>query len=156
MRFRKPPASSAGVRRSSRCSRAWNNAVIGVSGLADEAGDDLLVAGPVKGDLQLVAVDMNDDEDAEKKPELAMRALDKQASGPVALGDLEEVEACPVCFSYWSEPGVVKATTKCGHDFCAKCVVSVLAITPPAASGSCPLCRADVTLADITMELPTV
>ena len=103
-----------------------------------------------------VAVDVNDDEDAEKKPELAMRALDKQASGPVALGDLEEMEACPVCFSYWSEPGVVKATTKCGHDFCAKCVVSVLAITPPAASGSCPLCRADVTLADITMELPTV
>jgi hypothetical protein len=102
-----------------------------------------------------VAIDMNDDEDAEKKPELAMRALDKQASGPVALGDLEEVEACPVCFSYWSE-GAVKATTKCGHDFCAKCIVSVLAITPPAASGSCPLCRADVTLADITMELPTV
>jgi len=104
-----------------------------------------------------VAVDMNDDDDAEKKPELAMRALDKQASGPVALGILGgEEEACPVCFSSWREPGVVKATTKCGHDFCAKCVVSVLAITPPAASGSCPLCRADVTLADITMELPTV
>ena len=61
-----------------------------------------------------------------------------------------------MCFSSWREPGVVKATTKCGHDFCAKCVVSVLAITPPAASGSCPLCRADVSLADITMELPTV
>ena len=65
--------------------------------------------------------------------------------------------ACPVCFRAWEESGVIRAKTACNHSFCAQCIVTVCAVTPPVTVGACPMCRAEVTLASITMMgLPTV
>jgi hypothetical protein len=65
--------------------------------------------------------------------------------------------ACPVCFRAWEESGVIRAKTACDHSFCAQCIVTVCAVTPPVTVGACPMCRAEVTLASITMMgLPTV
>ena len=49
---------------------------------------------------------------------------------------------CPVCYSEWDDPGVTQVVVStCAHCFCLECVVSVCSLTPPAESGSCPICR---------------
>ena len=55
-------------------------------------------------------------------------------------------EECPVCYSSWSDEGITQVSTPCGHSFCLSCVISSCNMTPPNDSGTCPLCRAQVTL----------
>ena len=57
---------------------------------------------------------------------------------------------CPVCYSEWDDPGVTQVVvTTCEHCFCLECVVGVCSLTPPAESGSCPICRREMVLHDL-------
>lgn len=57
---------------------------------------------------------------------------------------------CPVCYSEWDDPGVTQVVVStCTHCFCLECVVSVCSLTPPAESGSCPICRRTMVLHDL-------
>ena len=56
---------------------------------------------------------------------------------------------CPVCYSEWDEPGVIQMAAPCTHCFCLTCIVDVCSLTPPAVSGSCPICRREMALYDL-------
>ena len=75
------------------------------------------------------------------------------ASAPHSAPDkvYDEGEECSICMCNYSDakPAVV---TKCGHAWCAQCIVSVLAISPPSDEGRCPGCRAPVKLSDLTFR----
>ena len=53
---------------------------------------------------------------------------------------------CPICMEEFSNESRPAIETRCGHHFCHSCIVSACKIAPPASEGSCPLCRATVTL----------
>ena len=59
-------------------------------------------------------------------------------------------DCCPICFEEWITKGQICVQTECGHRFCMRCVVSCCALTPPAETGKCPLCRGTVTLNGIS------
>jgi len=52
---------------------------------------------------------------------------------------------CPICLEEWGGLTCVE-TSECHHRFCMACVMSSCAMAPPMNTGSCPLCRAPVTL----------
>merc|ERR1712192_356938 len=60
-----------------------------------------------------------------------------------------EAKTCPVCFEAFGDQ-LPQILTSCAHSFCSRCITNTLQARPPAFEGTCPLCRANVKLADLT------
>jgi hypothetical protein len=69
----------------------------------------------------------------------AAPSAEAPASGDV-IATTDEPDSCGICW----EPYVERVDSRCGHSFCARCIVAVLRTKQPEHVAPCPFCRAPI------------
>lgn len=90
---------------------------------------------------RLVAVEETAEEQAGRLPVVA-REKSENSTG-----------CCPICFEPWG-PTVPQVVTDCDHTYCMKCIVGICKMSPPSTTGTCAICRGQVTLAGLKRVAP--